>query len=68
MAIPLSKSLAILTQVAHNRKNKVIRAFECQRAILLDERWVADDLTHRILSDIPLLASHSLAPPTVEKR
>ncbi len=37
----------------------------CQRAILLDKgQMVADDLTHRILSDLPLLASHGLAPPT----
>jgi cobalt/nickel transport system ATP-binding protein len=36
----------------------------CERAVLLDEgRVVADDLTHRILSDHPLLASHGLAPP-----
>jgi len=36
----------------------------CQRAILLDGgRVVADDLTHRILSDLRLLASHGLAPP-----
>lgn len=36
----------------------------CERAILLDEgRVVADDLTRRVLSDLPLLASHGLAPP-----
>ena len=36
----------------------------CERAILLDEgRVVADDLTCRVLSDPPLLASHGLAPP-----
>lgn len=36
----------------------------CERAILLDEgRVMADDLTRRVLSDPPLLASHGLAPP-----
>ena len=42
---------------------ETVRAL-CQRAILLDGgRVVADDLTHRFLSDHTLLASHGLAPP-----
>ena len=42
---------------------EMVRAL-CQRAILLDEgRVVADNLTCRVLSDLPLLASHGLAPP-----
>jgi cobalt transport protein ATP-binding subunit len=47
---------------------EMVRAL-CQRAILLDEgQVVADDLTHRILSDSPLLASHGLAPPMAGER
>ncbi len=35
----------------------------CQRTIVLDEgRIVAEDFTERILSDIPLLEAHGLAP------
>jgi len=37
----------------------------CERTVLLDQgQVVADGPTHRILSDLPLLAEHGLAPPT----
>jgi energy-coupling factor transporter ATP-binding protein EcfA2 len=52
-----------LTKVIATHDLELVRAL-CQRTILLDGgRVVADDLTHRLLSDLPLLASHGLAPP-----
>ncbi len=52
-----------LTRVIATHDLEMVKAL-CQRAILLDKgQMVADDLTHRILSDLPLLASHGLAPP-----
>jgi len=57
-----------LTKVIASHDLEMVGAL-CQRAILLDGgQVVADDLTHRILCDLPLLASHGLAPPMVEER
>jgi len=51
------------TKVIATPDLELVRAL-CQRAILLDEgHVVADDLAHRLLSDLSLLASHGLAPP-----
>ncbi len=51
------------TKVIATHDLEMVQAL-CQRAILLaGGRVIADDLTHRILSDLPLLASHGLAPP-----
>jgi cobalt/nickel transport system ATP-binding protein len=51
-----------LTKVIATHDLEMVRAL-CQRSILLDEGWVvADDLTSRLLSDLPLLAAHGLAP------
>jgi len=52
-----------LTKVIASHDLGMVRAL-CERTILLDEgRVVADRSTPRILSDLPLLASHGLAPP-----
>lgn len=52
-----------LTKVIASHDLEMVRAL-CERTILLDEgRVVADDLTSRILSNLPLLAAHGLAPP-----
>ena len=52
-----------LTKIVASHDLEMVQAL-CERTILLDEgRVVADDLTPRILSDLPLLASHNLAPP-----
>jgi cobalt/nickel transport system ATP-binding protein len=51
------------TKVIATHDLEMVQAL-CQRAVLLaGGRVIADDLTHRILSDLPLLASHGLAPP-----
>jgi len=55
-----------LTKVIATHDLEAVQAL-CQRAILLDGgQVVADDLTHRLLSDHPLLASHGLAPPNIK--
>jgi cobalt/nickel transport system ATP-binding protein len=52
-----------LTKVIATHDLEMVRAL-CQRAVILDKgRVVADDLTHRLLSDLSLLASHGLGPP-----
>ena len=52
-----------LTKVIASHDLEMVRAL-CERIILLDEgRVVADDRTSHILSDLPLLATHGLAPP-----
>ena len=52
-----------LTKVIASHDLEMVRAL-CERTILLDEgRVVADDYTNCILSDLPLLATHGLAPP-----
>ena len=57
-----------LTKVIATHDLELVRDL-CQRAVLLDGgRVVADDLTRRVLSDVPLLASHGLAPPMRGKR
>ena len=57
-----------LTKVIATHDLEMVRGL-CQRAILLDGgRVVADDLTHRLLSDHRLLASHGLAPPMAGER
>jgi cobalt/nickel transport system ATP-binding protein len=54
-----------LTKVIATHDLEMVQVL-CQRAILLDSgQVVADDLTHRLLSDLPLLASHGLASPIV---
>jgi cobalt/nickel transport system ATP-binding protein len=51
------------TKVIATHDLEMVQAL-CRRAVLLaGGRVIADDLTHRILSDLPLLASHGLAPP-----
>ena len=52
-----------MTKLIASHDLEAVRAL-CQRTIILDKgRVVADGFTHRILSDVPLLASHGLAPP-----
>ena len=53
--LPMTKVIA-----AHDLD--IVKAL-CQRTVILDQgRIVADDLTERILSDVPLLEAHGLAP------
>jgi len=57
-----------LTKVIATHDLELVRAL-CQRAILLDGgQMVANDLTRRLLSDLPLLASHGLAPPMAAEK
>jgi len=54
--LPMTKIIA-----AHDLE--IVKAL-CQRTILLDEgRVMADGPTEGILSDVPLLEAHGLAPP-----
>jgi len=56
-----------LTKVIASHDLEMVRAL-CERIILLDGgRVVADGPTDRILSDLPLLALHGLAPPIVRE-
>ena len=52
-----------LTKIIASHDLEMVRAL-AERTILVDEgRVVADGPTNRILSDLPLLSSHNLAPP-----
>jgi len=56
-----------LTKLIATHDLEMVRAL-CERTVFLDQgRVVADGPTHRLLSDLPLLAAHGLAPPTVER-
>jgi cobalt/nickel transport system ATP-binding protein len=57
-----------LTKVIATHDLEMVQAL-CERAILLDGgQMVADDITGRLLSDLPLLASHGLAPPMAREK
>ncbi|MFC1939066.1 energy-coupling factor ABC transporter ATP-binding protein [Chloroflexota bacterium] len=55
------------TKIVASHDLELVQAL-CQRAVVFDHgRVVADGATDRVLSDVPLLAAHGLAPSRVTK-
>jgi len=54
-----------MTKIVASHDLELVKAL-CERTIVLDEgRVIADDSTHRIMSNTPLLQAHGLAPPRI---